>query len=238
MPVLTLFWLHVRGVGCSRAGCTAVMSGVRRTARSAGARWSSRYRPGGGGHADRAGARLVENLTALVSRSTLLRLVRALLARRVTPRVLGADEFALRKGHIYGTIPMDIEPRRSVDLLPGRSVPTAAQRLAHRPGVEVICRDRSTACAEAGGLGAPDAVQPVSGCFGGGALVCRLATADGSAGPADPETACGCSPPARPGRGTSADRPELSPVTAPAEARERIPSTRSAHCDALGPEGR
>ena len=74
--------------------------------------------------------------------------------------VLGVDEFALRKGHIYGTIPMDIEPRRSVDLLPGRSVPTAAQWLAHRPGVEVICRDRSTACAEAGGLGRRTPTSP------------------------------------------------------------------------------
>ena len=94
------------------------------------------------------------------SPDTTLRLVRKTQpATSTTPRVLGVDDWAVRKGRSYGTILVDLEQHQVVDLLPDRTSETLSAWLREHPGVEILARDRSTEYAKGASEGAPGAQQ-------------------------------------------------------------------------------
>lgn len=81
-----------------------------------------------------AGARLLRALGTPVSHDTLLRLVRNAPEKETnTPRVLGIDDWAKRKGQSYGTILVDLEAHKPVDLLADRSAELVAEWLRTQP---------------------------------------------------------------------------------------------------------
>jgi transposase len=79
-------------------------------------------------------------------------------------RVMGVDEWALRKGQTYATILVDLEPHRIVDVLPDDQPATLTTWLRAPPTIQVLTRDRDDAFAKAFAAGAPTA-QPVADRF-------------------------------------------------------------------------
>lgn len=110
--------------------------------------------------AGRAGARLSRCLAVGISRSTALRMLTRLpLPPLRVPRVLGVDDFALKRCHRYATILNDAETGERIDVLPDRSADTLERWLREHPGVEIVCRDGSGAYGEAVRRALPGAVQ-------------------------------------------------------------------------------
>jgi transposase len=106
------------------------------------------------------GSRLAAKLGMPTSPDTLLRRVKQLRPDDVPPpRVVGVDDWAMRKGHTYGTIIIDLERSAVLELLPGRDGVELKAWLGRHPEVEVLSRDRWAPFADAATEAVPRARQ-------------------------------------------------------------------------------
>lgn len=106
------------------------------------------------------GRRLLEMLAMPISGDTLIQDIRRLpQAGGETPRVLGIDDWALRRGQTYGTILVDLESSRPIDLLASREAEAVIAWLRKHPGVEIVSRDRSSEYTYAVTTAVPQAIQ-------------------------------------------------------------------------------
>ena len=75
------------------------------------------------------------------------------------PRVIGLDDWALKRGMRYRTIICDLERKRPIELLESRKEKVVSNWLKKHPSIRVSSRDGSTEYAKALSTGAPKAIQ-------------------------------------------------------------------------------
>lgn len=74
-------------------------------------------------------------------------------------RIVGIDDWAWKKGHRYGTIVVDLQTHRVIDVLPERSAESVKCWLEAHPQIEVVSRDRGNTYIDGATQGAPLARQ-------------------------------------------------------------------------------
>ena len=73
--------------------------------------------------------------------------------------VVGVDDWSWRRGKRFGSILVNLETRKIVDLLADREAESVRQWLAAHPEVDVVSRDRGAMYIDGATLGAPQATQ-------------------------------------------------------------------------------
>ncbi len=106
-----------------------------------------------------AASRVARALGYPTSPDTLIRRQRGERFAASTPRVLGMDEFSMKRGRRFNTLLVDLERHCPVDMVEDRAVEPVARWLQEHPGVQIISRDRAEAYAQAARKGTPDAIQ-------------------------------------------------------------------------------
>jgi transposase len=155
--------VHVRRFFCSTAGCRPTFAerfdGVlapyqRRTERAQKVLIEL-------AHASSAehAARVAGLLGFEASGDTLIRLQRSETFSHPAPAAIGVDEFAWRKRHTYGTLIVDLERHRVLDVLPTDKAEEFAHWLERQPPVTTVARDRDAVFAQAARQVVPDALQ-------------------------------------------------------------------------------
>jgi transposase len=104
--------------------------------------------------------RLAPRLGMKVKAPTLLSYLRTIPAPSDAPvRVLGLDDFAIRRGNKYGTILVNLETGKPLDLLPDREASAVFPWLEKHQEIDVVSRDRASAYADAVKRALPHATQ-------------------------------------------------------------------------------
>lgn len=108
----------------------------------------------------KGGEKLCRLMNMPVSRSALIRRIHnSEVPVLDAPRIVGLDDWAFRKGLKYGTVLVDMEKRKIIDLLPDREAETVEKWLKQYPNIEVVSRDRYTNYAIGVSKALPDAQQ-------------------------------------------------------------------------------
>jgi transposase len=106
------------------------------------------------------GSRLAGLLAMPASGNTLPRLIRAVSVEPAPPaRIIVINDLAWRRGKRYGTLIVDLERRRTIDLLPDRQADTLAVWLKQHPSVEIVARGRAGAYVDGVPTGGPEPIQ-------------------------------------------------------------------------------
>jgi transposase len=108
----------------------------------------------------RLGSIISKQLHITVSSSTITRIAHGRQLMEITqPKVLGVDDWAYRKGVSYGTILIDMETSRPIELLPSRDGQVLKEWLLKYNDVKIVTRDRASSYAAAIIEACPNAVQ-------------------------------------------------------------------------------
>ena len=92
-----------------------------------------------------AARRVLKHFQIIASGDTLLRIMRQTRLPPIeAPQVVGIDDWALKKRVQYGTLLVDLQQHRVIDLLLDRTSTVVSTWLQRHPSVEIVTRDRST----------------------------------------------------------------------------------------------
>jgi transposase len=108
----------------------------------------------------RLGVRVTDRLGIQTTRHTILRRIMALPTEPVeqVPQI-GIDDFSFRRGRKFGTIVVDLQTHKVLDVLPDRTADTSATWMQEHPEIEIVSRDRGGDYAAAARKAAPQAIQ-------------------------------------------------------------------------------
>jgi transposase len=108
----------------------------------------------------KGGTRLAARLGMHTTRQTILRRIMNLPDPPLGSILyLGIDDFSFRRGCCFGTILVNLESRRVVDLLPDREADTGASWMRQHPDLKAVSRDRGGTYSSAAAQGAPQATE-------------------------------------------------------------------------------